>query len=65
MAVIALQISAGAADLSDWAVNEYIESNSTGLLSYKIASGKLQSNITREEFCELANNLYEKLTNEN
>lgn len=65
MAVIALQISAGAADLSDWAVNEYIESNSTGLLSYKIASGNLQSNITREEFCELAINLYEKLTNEN
>ena len=64
MAVLALQISASAADLSDWAVNEYIESNSTGLISYKIASGNLQSNITREEFCELAINLYEKLTNE-
>lgn len=64
-AVLALQISANAADLSDWAINEYIESNSTGLLSYKIASGNLRSNITREEFCELAINLYEKLTNEN
>ena len=62
--LLCLHTSAGAADLSEWAVNEYIESNSTGLLSYNIVSGDLKSNITREEFCELAINLYEKLTNE-
>lgn len=62
--LVSMHMTAGAADLSDWAVNEYIESNSTGLLSYRIASSDLRSNITREEFCELAINLYEKLTNE-
>ncbi len=61
---VSLHTAAAAADLSDWAVNEYIESNSTGLLSYNIVSGDLKSNITREEFCELAMNLYVKLTNE-
>lgn len=63
--LLSIHMTAGAADLSDWAINEYIESNSTGLLSYRIASSDLRSNITREEFCELAINLYEKLTNEN
>ena len=64
IATLSVQTAAYASDLSDWAVNEYIESNSTGLLSYNIVSGNLKSNITREEFCELAMNLYEKLTNE-
>ena len=64
VAAVSIQTAAYAADLSDWAVNEYIESNSTGLLSYNIVSGDLKSNITREEFCELAMNLYVKLTNE-
>lgn len=62
--MLSLHMTANAADLSDWAVNEYIESNSTGLLSYSIVSGDMRSNITREEFCELAINLYKKLTNE-
>ncbi len=61
---LSLQATASAADLSEWAVNDYIEANATGLLSYKIVSGDLRSNITREEFCELAINLYEKVTNE-
>ncbi|MBQ7974755.1 MAG: C40 family peptidase [Clostridia bacterium] len=61
---LSLQATASAADLSEWAVNDYIEANATGLLSYKIMSGDLRSNITREEFCELAINLYEKITNE-
>ncbi len=64
MCLVSFHITANAADLSDWAVNEYIESNSTGLLSHSIVSGDLRSNITREEFCELAINLYKKLTNE-
>ena len=64
LCMLSLHMTANAADLSDWAVNEYIESNSTGLLSYSIVSGDLRSNITREEFCELAINLYKKLTNE-
>lgn len=64
LCVLSLHMTANAADLSDWAINEYIESNSTGLLSYSIVSGDMRSNITREEFCELAINLYKKLTNE-
>jgi len=62
--ILSLHMTAYASDLSDWAVNDYIESNSTGLISYKIASNNYNGNITREEFCELAINLYEKLTNE-
>lgn len=57
-------MTANAADLSDWAIKDYVESNSTGLLSYKLASNDMRSNITREEFCELVINLYQKLTNE-
>ncbi len=63
-AILSLHMTATAAELSDWAVNDYIESSTTGLLSYRIASSDWQSNITREEFCELAINLYEKITNE-
>ncbi len=59
-----LQSSAFAADLSEWAVSDYQAANEAGLISYSIVSNNLKDNITRQEFCELAVNLYKKLTDE-
>lgn len=59
-----LGTSAMAADLSGWAVSDYQQANEAGLVSYSVVSNNLKDNITREEFCELAVNLYEKLTGE-
>ena len=53
-----------AADLSGWAVSEYQSANEAGLISYSIVSNDMKDNITRQEFCELAVNLYKKLSNE-
>lgn len=60
-----LSSSAMAADLSGWAVPEYQSANEAGLVSYSVVSHNLKDDITRQEFCELAMNLYRKLTNEN
>ena len=59
-----LGTSALAADLSGWAVSDYQQANEAGLISYSVVSNNLHDSITREEFCELAVNLYEKLTGE-
>lgn len=59
-----LNTSAFAADLSGWAVSEYQQANEAGLVSYSVVSHNLKEDITRQEFCELAMNLYKKLTNE-
>ena len=59
-----LGTSALAADLSGWAVSDYQQANEAGLVSYSVVSNNLRDNITREEFCELVVNLYEKLTGE-
>lgn len=56
--------SAMAADLSGWAVSDYQSASEAGLVSYSVVSNNLKDSITREEFCELAMNLYKKLTNE-
>jgi cell wall-associated NlpC family hydrolase len=56
--------TASAADLSGWAISEYISANESGLVSYSVVSNNLKADITREEFCELIVNLYKKLTNE-
>lgn len=59
-----LGTSAFAADLSGWALSDYQQANEAGLVSYNVVSNNLHDNITREEFCELVVNLYEKLTGE-
>ncbi len=59
-----LGTSALAADLSGWAIQDYQQANEAGLVSYSVVSNNLKDNITREEFCELVVNLYEKLTGE-
>lgn len=56
--------SALAADLSGWAISEYQSANEAGLISYSVVSGNMKEDITRQEFCELAVNLYKKLTND-
>lgn len=56
--------SAFAADLSGWAVPGYQSASEAGLVSYSVVSNNLKDSVTREEFCELAMNLYKKLTNE-
>ena len=53
-----------AADLSGWAISEYQSANEAGLVSYSVVSNDMTDNITRQEFCELAVNLYKKLSNE-
>lgn len=53
-----------AADLSSWAVSGFQSASEAGLVSYSVVSNNLKDSITREEFCELAMNLYKKLTNE-
>ena len=53
-----------AADLSNWAVSEYISASEAGLVSYSVVANNMKDNITREEFCELIVNLYKKLTDE-
>ncbi len=53
--------SALAADLSGWAVSEYQAANEAGLVSHSVVSQNLQEDITRQEFCELAMNLYKRL----
>ena len=59
-----LGTSAFAADLSDWAIPGYQSASEAGLVSYSVVQNNLQDSVTREEFCELAMNLYKKLTNE-
>ena len=53
--------SAAAADLSGWAVSEYQSASEAGLVSYSVVSQDMKDNITRQEFCELAVNLYKRL----
>lgn len=59
-----MSTSAFAADLSGWAISEYEKANSAGLCSYAVVSNSMTDNITRQEFCELAMNLYKKLTSD-
>ena len=56
--------TAFAADLSGWAMSDYQAANAAGLVSYSVISNNMKESITREEFCDLAVNLYKKLTNE-
>ncbi len=63
-AAAVLGSNAYAADLSGWAISEYESANAAGLCSYSVVSNNMTKNITRQEFCELAVNLYKKLTNE-
>ncbi|MEE1224592.1 MAG: NlpC/P60 family protein [Clostridia bacterium] len=53
-----------ATGLSGWAVSEYRAANEVGLVSYSVVSHDMKDNITRQEFCELAVNLYKKLSHD-
>lgn len=55
------EIAAGTEGLSTWAAGEVNEAKAQNLVTDKVLS-EFPKNITREEFCELAVLLYEKLT---
>lgn len=57
--------NAVAADISSWAEDDYINASSAGLISYNVVTNNLQDYITRDEFCELALNLYIRITGDN
>ncbi len=61
-AALAMPTAVQCADLSSWAVEPYIQASSAGLISYNVAANKLTDGITREEFCDLSVNLYERIT---
>ncbi len=63
-AAFAFPVSAQCVDLSGWAVETYKQASSAGLISYSVAANKLTDSITREEFCTLSVNLYERLAGE-
>ncbi len=63
-AVSLTQTCAFASELSDWAVSDYQMANEAGLVSYSVVANNMSAGITREQFCELAVNLYRSLTEE-
>lgn len=63
-AVSLTQTCAFASELSEWAVSDYQMANEAGLISYSVVANNMSAGITREQFCELAVNLYRSLTNE-
>lgn len=62
IALLSQQAAVYASDLSTWAVTDYESAARAGLLSYNVAQKPLSGNITREEFCVLAMNLYKTLS---
>ena len=49
-------------DVSVWAQAEYTKAIKEGLVTYNVISKNLKEEITREEFCELAVALADKLS---
>lgn len=47
--------------ISDWAIPEVQEANRRGLVTHSLLWGSITENITREEFCYLAMNLYKNM----
>ena len=57
-----LMLCAGSVSaMSDWAVQEADEANKRGLVAESLLWGDLTADITREEFCYLAMNLYKNM----
>ena len=50
--------------MSDWAVSESYMANTRGLITESLLWGSVTENITREEFCYLAMNLYKNMGGE-
>lgn len=59
-----LQTTAYCADLSSYAVADFTSAGKAGLISYDTVLQNIQQDITREEFCSLAINLYKSLSDE-
>ena len=62
LAICALMLGAGSASaVSDWAESEAQAANRAGLVTESLLWGSVTENITREEFCYLAMNLYKNM----
>lgn len=60
--MLAFPISASCAGISGWAVPEYENISAVGLIPNSIVSEKLTESVTREEFCDIVVNLYNKIS---
>lgn len=60
----ALTVGASAAELSDWAKNDYINASASQLIPFSVGTQSMSNNITREQLCELIVNTYEKISGE-
>ena len=49
------------AEMSDWAVEDYLAAGERGLIPLSMAVNNLRDNVTRSEFCNLAVNMYETI----
>lgn len=56
--LIVFQQSTYGAETSDWAKNDYSLASERGIIPLSVAVGNLKDNVTREEFCSLAVNMY-------
>lgn len=62
LGLCAMMICAGKASaMSEWAISESAIANSRGLVTESLLWGSVTENITREEFCYLAMNLYKNM----
>lgn len=52
----------GAYEVSDWAAEEILKANETGLVTERLKDVDLKADITREEFAEVVVRAYEKLS---
>lgn len=59
---LSFQTLSHADDVSVWAQGEYTQAIKEGLVTYNVISKNLKEDITREEFCELAVALADKLS---
>lgn len=61
MSALMLTEAANAAEMSEWAMNDYSSASERGLIPLSVAVNNLTDNVTRSEFCNLAINMYDTI----
>ena len=61
LSVFVLSGTANAAEMSEWAKDDYASASERGLIPLSIAVNNLTDNVTRGEFCNLAMNMFDAL----
>ena len=61
LAILTFAETVNAAEMSDWAKEDYAAASERGLIPISIAASNLRDNVTRGEFCNLAMNMYDTL----